>query len=156
MSHHLYRHFDADSVLLYVGRSRCALGRLSGHKRESTWYDAIACMTIERFATLQQVLRAEQEAIRREKPRFNVQGAMPEAPSPKKGWRSKRPIDYSLGIAREPERASITDVPTGKWRHLQSRGLAPMPIGLTPNTVGWLRFGLYQWAAERAAERVQP
>jgi len=42
----LYRHFDAQGNLLYVGISRNAAARLRGHKIAS-WYDDISSITIE-------------------------------------------------------------------------------------------------------------
>lgn len=68
----LYRHFDADGALLYVGISLSALGRLQAHKSGSHWSSKIASVTIESFATREEALRAEKEAIRTERPRFNI------------------------------------------------------------------------------------
>jgi len=61
--------------------------------------------------------------------------------------------DYSLGIAREPERRSLTGVNTSAWYALQRAGKAPMPIKLGRRAVGWLRSDLIAWIEARAAER---
>jgi hypothetical protein len=38
----LYRHFDADGVLLYVGVSLWAVSRLTQHRHGSRWFHKIA------------------------------------------------------------------------------------------------------------------
>ncbi len=67
----LYRHWDIDGNLLYVGISLSAVHRLSQHKRASHWHDDIANMTIEWFDTRRAALEAERDAIRMERPRYN-------------------------------------------------------------------------------------
>ena len=63
----LYRHFDADGSLLYVGISLSALYRLKEHKTRSAWFGKIANITIERFPSRRAALDAEASAIRTEK-----------------------------------------------------------------------------------------
>ena len=72
MKCHLYRHYDAKGALLYVGISLSALARLGQHKQCSHWFDQIAAITIEHFATRADALLAESEAIRKERPLYNV------------------------------------------------------------------------------------
>lgn len=69
---YLYRHFDANGVLLYVGVSVNALKRLSQHRDNSHWFDAIASVTIQKYETREQVLDAEREAVINEKPLHNI------------------------------------------------------------------------------------
>lgn len=68
---HLYRHFDANGQLLYVGISLSALKRLSQHNSQSRWADQIANVTIETFPTRDSALAAEREAIISERPIHN-------------------------------------------------------------------------------------
>jgi hypothetical protein len=75
--HELYRHYDADGMLLYIGASHDALDRLRGHRSSSGWYRLITKMTIERFPTLEDLVRAEKETVTREKPPYNTQIAEP-------------------------------------------------------------------------------
>ena len=44
---HLYRHYDANGELLYVGISLNALNRLAQHREVSAWFPDIAKVTIE-------------------------------------------------------------------------------------------------------------
>lgn len=71
MSHYLYRHFNKSGKLLYVGISICALERLRQHRDDSTWFDDIATVEIERFATAKEAIAAEIVAIQKEKPLHN-------------------------------------------------------------------------------------
>jgi hypothetical protein len=75
MSHtHLYRHFDAEGVLLYVGISLSAVQRLASHASASHWFDRIATVTIETYPTRDDALEAERNAIITELPLFNLDG----------------------------------------------------------------------------------
>jgi ribosome-binding protein aMBF1 (putative translation factor) len=67
----LYRHFSASGELLYVGISNSTLQRLGSH-RSSDWISEIARIEIERFPDKSAARLAEREAIRSEKPRYNV------------------------------------------------------------------------------------
>ncbi|MBP0635528.1 GIY-YIG nuclease family protein [Cupriavidus sp. AcVe19-6a] len=71
----LYRHFNAQDQLLYVGISNSAIARLKGHQRNgaSHWVDEIAYMTVETFLTRDVALAMERTAIKRERPLYNIQ-----------------------------------------------------------------------------------
>lgn len=68
----LYRHFDADEQLLYIGISGSSIRRFFGHVRQSPWADQVATIRIERFPTRIATQIAEIKAIIAEKPRHNV------------------------------------------------------------------------------------
>ncbi len=67
----LYRHYDSDGDLLYVGVSLSTVQRLMHHRGVSKWFDQIARIDIERFATRGEALDAERRAIRDESPIYN-------------------------------------------------------------------------------------
>src|ERR1700756_3297104 len=69
--HHLYRHFDKDGRLLYVGISLHALGRLRSHRDNSKWFDEIAEVKIAQFGNRHEALQAERLAVANEKPAHN-------------------------------------------------------------------------------------
>lgn len=69
---HLYRHFDAEGRLLYVGVSLSALGRLAEHRQNADWFWQIARVEITAYASRRTVLKAERIAIQREKPLHNI------------------------------------------------------------------------------------
>jgi len=69
--HYLYRHFNKDGELLYVGITVSVVGRLVQHKAGSFWFDEIATITIEKYPTHAEVAKAEEDAIKKESPIYN-------------------------------------------------------------------------------------
>jgi predicted GIY-YIG superfamily endonuclease len=70
---HLYRHYDAQGELLYVGISLNALNRLAQHRDVSLWFNDIAKVTLEQFPCRKTAMDAETEAIQSENPKYNLQ-----------------------------------------------------------------------------------
>jgi predicted GIY-YIG superfamily endonuclease len=68
----LYRLYDADGALLYVGVSVNPVARLIHHKRAKDWYHDIAKIVIEKHATREAAYAAERKAIREENPKHNM------------------------------------------------------------------------------------
>lgn len=76
----LYRLFDAQERLLYVGISMSTMCRMTQHRLAKSWWDEVATVRIEH---LDVGLRTEAEAIERaaiiaEQPLHNVNGNVPE------------------------------------------------------------------------------
>jgi len=67
----LYRYFDKNKNLLYVGISTSAIGRMLQHKQYSFWFKSISRMTVENFNSREDAVVAEREAIKKEKPLHN-------------------------------------------------------------------------------------
>lgn len=78
----VYRFFDAEGGLLYVGMTLSYESRLSTHKSASPWWPRVARIELERFDTRREAMRAEFRAILGECPEFNVQGQPAEAGHP--------------------------------------------------------------------------
>lgn len=72
MNTQLYRHFDENEGLLYVGISLSTFNRLSQHKDHSGWFKKIKNVTIEHFETREEAMAAERKAIKSENPKFNI------------------------------------------------------------------------------------
>lgn len=68
----LYRHFDNNKKLLYVGISLNSVARLAQHRDAAHWFDDIATVTIETFSTREEALAAERNAIVNENPVCNI------------------------------------------------------------------------------------
>ena len=68
---YLYRHFDAENSLLYVGISLSAINRLSQHRR-SAWADQIVNVKVEQYPSRHAALVAEFIAIQTECPKHNI------------------------------------------------------------------------------------
>lgn len=71
---YLYRHWDADGRLLYVGIAKRPMARERQHEASSPWMVFQAEMTVEPFGSRADAEAAEAEAIRTEEPLFNVAG----------------------------------------------------------------------------------
>lgn len=78
----LYRHYDADGNLLYIGISLSTAHRLGQHRLTSRWSHRVVTITIERFATREEAMEAELHAIQTEGPLFNKIGKGQKPPPP--------------------------------------------------------------------------
>jgi excinuclease UvrABC nuclease subunit len=74
----LYRHFNAEGVLLYVGISLRPFSRFKEHKTHSGWADQIANMAIEYFPTRTEAMAAETKAVQEEEPLHNIRLRKPK------------------------------------------------------------------------------
>lgn len=102
----LYRHFDADGVLLYVGISLSAVQRLSQH-RKAPWFHDIDKVEVEWFDMRAAAEAAEIEAIRSEKPVFNIAYApMPLPPNSARGMRYAVVFDGVFNPDKPPKYAT--------------------------------------------------
>lgn len=68
----LYRLFDANDRLLYIGIAERWTGRLAQHHADKTWFGDVARLTIEHHPDHTAALEAEAAAIRSERPEHNV------------------------------------------------------------------------------------
>lgn len=68
----LYRHFNADGVLLYVGISLNAVQRLSQHRFGAKWFVQISRVDVEWLDDRASALAAEAIAIAQEDPVWNM------------------------------------------------------------------------------------
>lgn len=69
---YLYRHYDPNGDLLYVGVSLVPLRRQEKHRGVAAWRNMICRILIEPFDTREAALAAEEAAIRIEFPKFNL------------------------------------------------------------------------------------
>lgn len=79
----VYRHFDADGSLLYIGVSSDPHSRHMGHlSRGSEWATQVATIKVEWHEDRAAALLAESDAIAAERPKHNRLGN-PDVPRPK-------------------------------------------------------------------------
>lgn len=78
----LYRHFDRNGCLLYVGISGSHLLRLAAHMESSVWAGEIAQITVQWFEDREGAAAAEALAIQRERPLHNRAIALNHKPEP--------------------------------------------------------------------------
>lgn len=84
----VYRLYDKEGVLLYVGMSDDPAARWRMHRIEKTWWPAVARKTVEWFDERTEAAKAEARAIRDEAPVYNR--ALPDEDG-SGGWRLAGP-----------------------------------------------------------------
>lgn len=72
MSGVLYRAFDSDDALLYVGATTKPGQRLYAHGHDKDWWTEVDRITLEHFPTREDAFAAESQAIDLEQPRYNL------------------------------------------------------------------------------------
>lgn len=77
---HLYRFYDADGVLLYVGISGRIRQRVKEHAAGASWFEVAARVDIQHLPNRKEAADAERAAIKAERPLHNVMHA--ERPTP--------------------------------------------------------------------------
>jgi hypothetical protein len=70
----VYRAFDADGALLYIGSTGDLGARLYGHRCSSAWWPKHTALTFDEYPTLNAARAAEAEAIATEYPEHNKIG----------------------------------------------------------------------------------
>lgn len=70
----VYRHYSKDGTLLYVGSTFTSLIRLRRHRYTSKWFFEISRIEIKHYPCKEWALRAEMDAIKNEKPKYNITG----------------------------------------------------------------------------------
>lgn len=86
----LYRHFDADGVLLYVGISGDTDLRMRSHQRSVDLPAQVSRTIAEWFETRDTAIAAETASIQAEEPLFNsTNRAFPKAAPADIGWRER-------------------------------------------------------------------
>lgn len=91
----LYRHYDEEGELLYVGVSLSTVQRLANHRDDSSWFKEIRSVTIEGFETRKQALAAERKAVENERPKYNVK------------LQAKKPFIAPAAEPDDPERTVV-------------------------------------------------
>lgn len=68
---YLYRHYNKNDKLLYVGISLCYLIRTKHHEGNSFWFGDVHSIKIKSFSTRAEAEHAEKVAIKNEAPLYN-------------------------------------------------------------------------------------
>jgi prophage antirepressor-like protein/predicted GIY-YIG superfamily endonuclease len=71
----LYRLYNTDGELLYVGITWKVAARMDVHRGSQPWWREVASVQLEVHPNREAVLEAERTAIRCEHPRYNIAGA---------------------------------------------------------------------------------
>lgn len=152
----LYRYFDKDGELLYVGVSLNSIARAAQHRTQSCWYDDFHTMTRQSYSTRGEALDAETLAIVNEQPKHNVRKTTPPRPKSKsRAQREYEQLEYSIlykPMYNTTEAASALGVSTSRIRTWQKDGkLGFIYIGNRPMVTGWQIIDFLEWAGKRNA-----
>ncbi len=74
-AHSLYRFFDAGGKLLYIGITSNPRLRFAQHRKAKVWWSDIATREIVHYKSRVDLMNAERDAIKRERPLYNIQHA---------------------------------------------------------------------------------
>ena len=74
----VYRVYDSDDALLYVGMSRSPFARFLSHSKSSDWFDSVTRLELAWYPDREQAKTAESAAILKESPKHNVTGTASE------------------------------------------------------------------------------
>lgn len=80
--HVLYRFWNADNELLYIGITVHLPTRLTQHRAEKDWWAEVTAITLEHYNTREDVLAAERAAIEAEWPIWNIKHNTSRATEP--------------------------------------------------------------------------
>jgi hypothetical protein len=98
--HALYRLYDANWVLLYVGISWNLPQRMGGHAADKDWWPLVAHRTMAWYPSELDARKAEAEAIDAEQPIYNdIRPAVSEDAPPhgqRAGWHREKPLSLRL------------------------------------------------------------
>lgn len=86
----LYRIFDKEGVLLYVGIAGRVRSRMKQHARSSEWWSEATARKTCWYRTRPIALAYEREAIRIEKPKYNSVGTEKHSQLLKDAWVRRR------------------------------------------------------------------
>lgn len=78
--HAVYRIFDAEGGLLYIGTSPNPMNRMHDHASRKVWATRIASVRVEWFTNKADAMAAEITAIAAEGPEWNVHHRAPRCP----------------------------------------------------------------------------
>lgn len=112
----LYRHYDADGQLLYVGITNDPKRRLYEHKCRAIWSDQIANVTVKWMPSRPDAEEAERQAIATESPVFNGgERVYQETGDAFKDWMALEGLSQEDIAAKfEISRTTISEILNGK------------------------------------------
>lgn len=73
-AHYVYRCYGTDGRLLYVGQTKNHVNRVRQHRMTSFWAPDVVKVKVTTHSGSELARKIERQAIRNERPRFNVQG----------------------------------------------------------------------------------
>lgn len=107
----LYRAFDAEGRLLYVGVSLNLGDRMKGHRSAALWWEDVAIIAVEHCEDRAAAMTAERAAITAESPAYNQQHGSFRSPQPP----AEQMPDDVLTADQAAERAGVDRRTISRW-----------------------------------------
>jgi len=136
----LYRQFDKENQLLYVGISLRYGRRIKEHYRGSAWFLDVTHIDLEWFDTREEALTAEYNAIKSEKPKCN------------KVHNSQQGGDEIL----RSEPREFQGMGAQVMRYLEKSNKMFLSKGEVANLVGVSNFYITNWIDEKKLKPIYP
>jgi len=148
--HVLYRAFNAQGQLLYVGITMNPGSRFAQHSDEKPWWTDVADIRVEQFASRDEVLTAEREAIKSEQPLHNVAHSLTNRPTLNRQVKSSQ----LAGKKRRPKGSgTVRQLPSGRWQAALRN--ADQSYTLAPETFD-TRLDAEKWLDRHRRHQIQP
>jgi len=93
LNHILYRLYDKDGELLYVGITSDVVSRMAGHRADKFWWEEVAEKRFEYMESRAELEAAERIAIIRERPLYNIT-YNPDRPTTTPRVKPRRPVRW--------------------------------------------------------------
>lgn len=71
--YYVYRHYNSQKDVIYIGCTSCMLTRTNQHKTNAPWYCDIDCIRYEEFKNKEEAINREKELIKHFSPVHNRQ-----------------------------------------------------------------------------------
>ena len=68
----VYRHYDIDGELLYIGNTTNLMRRQDEHSRSTSWFNDVVTIKVNHYTTPEAAKYAEVNAIINENPKYNT------------------------------------------------------------------------------------
>lgn len=97
-AHYVYRVYDADGHLIYVGCTQSLPDRMKVHQATSWWAPQAVKIRGTVFPSRREAMAAEAAAIRAENPRWNIKGRFTDHAT----WSEADFVDYVTALVNAP------------------------------------------------------
>ncbi|MGQ9348904.1 GIY-YIG nuclease family protein [Mycolicibacterium gilvum] len=97
-AHYVYRAFEENGTLLYVGETNNLVSRLKNHHHSTWWFPLTSKVVAKVYQDKALAVALETAAIKQESPRFNVKGRYSDTSK----WTRQNFLDYYLAATNLP------------------------------------------------------
>lgn len=112
----LYRFFDKDKNLLYIGISKSFGNRFNQHAHISEWFAKANSVTIEHYPNRASVETAEKKAIKSERPKYN-KSHNPDYESAVKHYRILKSHFFRKGKVPDSDHHELMILTEKNWKY---------------------------------------